>query len=179
MSRWYIIHAYSGFENKVRDSIMAEATRMGLDRLVESVEVPTEKVTEIRRGKKVTSDRKFFPGDVLAKLGMNDDVYHLVKNTPKVTGFLGPNGKPQAISEAEAARILNTKDEAAAAAPKTKVKVDYEIGDAVKVLDGPFASFNGIVEELDFDRSRVKVSVSIFGRATPVELEFEQVERVK
>ncbi|HZB70331.1 MAG TPA: transcription termination/antitermination protein NusG [Sphingomicrobium sp.] len=179
MSRWYIIHAYSGFENKVRDSIMSEAKRLGLMSLVEEVEVPTEKVTEIRRGKKVTSDKKFFPGYVLAKLQMNDDVYHLVKNTPKVTGFLGPNGKPQPITEAEAARILNTKDEAAAAAPKQKISVDYEIGDSVKVLDGPFASFNGLVEELDFDRSRVKVSVSIFGRATPVELEFEQVERVK
>ena len=179
MSRWYIIHAYSGFENKVRDAIQAEAARLGLDSLVEQVEVPTEKVTEVRRGKKVTSDRKFFPGYVLAKLAMNDDVYHLVKNTPKVTGFLGSSGKPQPISDAEAARILNTKDEAAAAAPKTKVNVDYEIGDQVKVLDGPFASFNGVVEELDFDRGRVKVSVSIFGRATPVELEFEQVERVK
>lgn len=179
MSRWYIIHAYSGFENKVRDSINSEARRLGLTALVEEVEVPTEKVTEIRRGKKVTSDKKFFPGYVLARLQMNDDVYHLVKNTPKVTGFLGPNGKPQPITEAEAARILNTKDEAAAAAPKQKISVDYEIGDSVKVLDGPFASFNGLVEELDFDRSRVKVSVSIFGRATPVELEFEQVERVK
>jgi transcriptional antiterminator NusG len=179
MSRWYIIHAYSGFENKVRDAIMSEATRMGLDRLVESVEVPTEKITEVRRGKKVTSDKKFFPGYVLAKLEMNDDVYHLVKNTPKVTGFLGSMGKPQPITEAEAARILNTQEEAAAAAPKAKLKVDYEIGDQVKVLDGPFASFNGVVEELDFDRGRVKVSVSIFGRATPVELEFEQVERVK
>jgi len=179
MSRWYIIHAYSGFENKVKDQILADATRMGLDAMVEAVEVPTEKVTEIRRGKKVTSDRKFFPGYVLAKLNLSDDVYHLVKNTPKVTGFLGPNGKPQAISEAEAARILSTKEEAAAAAPKQKVSVDYEIGDSVKVLDGPFASFNGVVEELVFDRGRVKVSVSIFGRATPVELEFEQVERVK
>ncbi|GAO39190.1 transcription antitermination factor NusG [Sphingomonas changbaiensis NBRC 104936] len=179
MSRWYIIHAYSGFENKVRDAIMAEATRMGLERLVEHVEVPTETVTEVRRGKKVQSERKFFPGYVLAKLEMNDDVYHLVKNTPKVTGFLGTNNKPQPISEAEAARILSTKEEAAASAPKTRVKVDYEIGDQVKVLDGPFASFNGVVEELDFDRSRVKVSVSIFGRATPVELEFEQVESVK
>ncbi len=179
MSRWYIIHAYSGFENKVKESILAEANRMGLTGQVEAVEVPTEKVTEIRRGKKVTSDRKFFPGYVLAKLAMNDQVYNLVKNTPKVTGFLGPGGKPQAISEAEAARILSTKEEAASAAPKQQVKVDYEIGDAVKVLDGPFASFNGVVEELDFDRGRVKVSVSIFGRATPVELEFEQVERVK
>jgi transcriptional antiterminator NusG len=179
MSRWYIIHAYSGFENKVRDQIMADATRLGLDALVENVEVPTEKVTEVRRGKKVTSDRKFFPGYVLAKLAMNDDVYHLVKNTPKVTGFLGSSGKPQPISDAEAARILNTKDEAAKAEPKARISVDYEIGDNVKVLDGPFASFNGLVEELDFEKGRVKVSVSIFGRATPVELEFEQVERVK
>ena len=178
MARWYIIHAYSGFENKVRDQILADATRLGLDALVEAVEVPTEQVTEVRRGKKVQSERKFFPGYVLAKLSMNDDVYHLVKNTPKVTGFLGSMGKPQPISEGEASRILNTREEAAAA-PKQQVKVDYEIGDSVKVLDGPFASFNGIVEELDFDRSRVKVSVSIFGRATPVELEFEQVERSK
>ena len=179
MARWYIIHAYSGFENKVRDQILADATRLGLDALVESVEVPVETVTEVRRGKKVQSERKFFPGYVLAKLSMNDDVYHLVKNTPKVTGFLGSSGKPQPISEAEAARILNTKDEAAKSEPKTKISVDYEIGDQVKVLDGPFASFNGLVEELDFDRGRVKVAVSIFGRATPVELEFEQVERVK
>lgn len=179
MSRWYIIHAYSGFENKVRDAILADAERLGLVQLVEAVEVPTEKVTEVRRGKKVVSDRKFFPGYVLAKLEMNDDVYHLVKNTPKVTGFLGSSGKPQAISEAEAARILNTRDQQAAAAPKAKLVVDFEIGDSVKVLDGPFASFNGVVEEIDYDRGRVKVSVSIFGRATPVELEFEQVERNK
>ena len=179
MSRWYIIHAYSGFENKVKDQILADATRLGLETLVEAVEVPIEKVTEVRRGKKVTSDRKFFPGYVLAKLAMNDDVYHLVKNTPKVTGFLGASGKPQPISDAEAARILNTKQEQAAQPAKAKIKVDFDIGDQVKVLDGPFASFNGLVEELDFDRSRVKVSVSIFGRATPVELEFEQVERVK
>jgi transcriptional antiterminator NusG len=178
MSRWYIIHAYSGFENKVKDAILAEANRLGLTSQVEQVEVPTEKVTEIRRGKKVTSDRKFFPGYVLAKLAMNDDIYHLVKNTPKVTGFLGPNGKPQPIPDAQAARMLSNEQEAASA-PKQKISVDYEIGDNVKVLDGPFASFNGTVEELDFDRGRVKVSVSIFGRATPVELEFEQVERVK
>ena len=178
MARWYIIHAYSGFENKVRDQILADATRLGLEQLVEAVEVPTEQVTEVRRGKKVSAERKFFPGYVLAKLSMNDDVYHLVKNTPKVTGFLGSSGKPQPISEAEAARILNTKEEAAAA-PKQQVKVDYEIGDSVKVLDGPFATFNGLVEELDFDKAKVKVAVSIFGRATPVELDFEQVERSK
>ena len=177
MQRWYIIHAYSGFENKVRDAIIAEAERLGLSQLVESVEVPTETVTEVRRGKKVQSERKFFPGYVLAKLEMTDDVYHVVKNTPKVPGFLGAT-KPQPISESEAARILNTKEEAANA-PKKKVSVDYEIGDQVKVLDGPFASFNGVVEELDFEKNRVKVSVSIFGRATPVELDFEQVELAK
>jgi transcriptional antiterminator NusG len=157
---------------------MAEATRLGLDRLVEQIEVPTETVTEARRGKKIAVERKFMPGYVLAKLDMTDQVYHLVKNTPKVTGFLGSMGKPQAISESEATRMLNSKEEAAAA-PKTKVKVDYEIGDAVKVLEGPFASFNGTVESLDFDKSKVSVSVSIFGRATPVELNFEQVERSK
>ena len=176
MARWYIIHAYSGFEGKVRDSIMAEAARMGLEQLVEQIEVPTETVTEARRGKKIAVERKFMPGYVLAKLDMTDQVYHLVKNTPKVTGFLGSSGKPQAISESEATRMLNSKEEAAAA-PKHKIKVDYEIGDAVKVLEGPFASFNGVVEELDFDKSKVKVSVSIFGRATPVELEYTQVSK--
>ena len=179
MSRWYIIHAYSGFEGKVRESIMSEAKRLGLEAAVEAIEVPTETITEARRGKKVSVERKFMPGYVLAKLSMNDDVYHLVKNTPKVTGFLGSMGKPQPISEAEAARMLNSKEEAAANAPKQQIKVDYEIGDSVKVLDGPFASFTGIVEELDFDKAKVKVSVSIFGRATPVELDFEQVERSK
>src|SRR6476646_4973675 len=178
MSRWYIIHAYSGFENKVRDAINSEASRMGLTPFVEQIEVPTETVTEIKRGKRVESERKFMHGYVLAKLEMNDQVYHLVKNTPKVTGSLGPGGQLQAIPDAQAARMLSNEQEAANA-PKQKINVDYEIGDAVKVLDGPFATFNGTVEELDFDRGRVKVSVSIFGRATPVELEFEQVERVK
>ena len=177
-TRWYIVHAYSNFEKKVADSIREYAAQRGLADKFDEILVPTEQVVEVRRGRKVNSERKFFPGYVLAKLSMTDDVYHLIKNQPKVTGFLGSSGKPQAISEAEAARILNTKEEAAAA-PKQKIKVDYEIGDSVKVLEGPFASFNGIVEELDFDRSRVKVSVSIFGRATPVELEFEQVERSK
>ncbi len=178
MARWYIIHAYSGFENKVRDSILSEAERMGLSQLVEAVEVPTETITEVKRGKKVQTERKFMPGYVLAKLGLNDDVYHLVKNTPKVTGFLGPNGKPQPISEREAARYFGARDHAAAQ-PKQLVSVDYEIGDVVKVLDGPFNSFTGVVEELDFDKNRVKVSVSIFGRATPVELDFEHVELSK
>ncbi len=178
MARWYIIHAYSGFENKVRDAILAEAERMGLSPLVEQIEVPTETVTEVKRGKKVQSERTSMAGYVLAKLTLTDDVYHLVKNTPKVTGFLGTNSKPQAIRESEALRMLNIKD-AAAARPKQDIRIDYEIGDAVKVLDGPFTSFSGTVEELDFEKARVKVSVSIFGRPTPVELEFDQVERVK
>ncbi|HEY6870611.1 MAG TPA: transcription termination/antitermination protein NusG [Novosphingobium sp.] len=178
MARWYIIHAYSGFENKVRDSLIAEAERLGLSQLVEAVEVPTETVTEVKRGKKVQTERKTMPGYVLAKLAMNDDVYHLIKNTAKVTGFLGPNGKPQAISDREAARYFGAREQAAAQ-PRREVSVDYEIGDQVKVNAGPFASFNGTVEELDFDKQRVKVSVSIFGRATPVELGFEEVELVK
>jgi len=178
MSRWYIIHAYSGFENKVKEAIIAEAERLGLTEGVEEIEVPTETVTEVKRGKKVQVERKFMPGYVLAKLRMNDDIYHLVKNTPKVTGFLGNNNKPQPISEREAARYFGGVEEAKAA-PKQDISVDYEIGDSVKVLDGPFASFNGVVEELDFDKAKVKVSVSIFGRATPVELDFEQVELVK
>ena len=178
MARWYIIHAYSGFENKVRDSIISEAARLGLSDGVEAVEVPTETVTEVKRGKKVQVERKFMPGYVLAKLTLTDDVYHLIKNTPKVTGFLGSGSKPQPISEREAARYFGGVAEAQAA-PKQQVHVDYDIGDQVKVLDGPFASFNGVVEEIDFDKNKVKVGVSIFGRATPVELDFEQVELVK
>ena len=155
MARWYIIHAYSGFENKVRDSILTEAERLGLSDGVEQVEVPTETVTEVKRGKKVQSERKFMPGYVLAKLNLTDDVYHLVKNTPKVTGFLGAGNKPQAISEKDAARYFGGVAEAQAA-PKKDVSVDYDIGDQVKVLEGPFASFNGLVEELDFDKTKVR-----------------------
>ncbi len=178
MARWYIIHAYSGFENKVKEAILGEAERKGLSALIEAVEVPAETVTEVKRGKKLQVERKTMPGYVLAKLMLNDDVYHLVKNTAKVTGFLGPNGKPQAISDRDAARYFGHREQAAAQ-PKKHMSVDFDIGDAVKVLDGPFASFNGTVEELDFDKSRVKVAVSIFGRATPVELDFEHVERAK
>ena len=175
MSRWYIIHAYSGFENKVRDAIMGEATRLGLLPLVESVEVPTEKVTEVRRGKKVTSDRKFFPGYVLAKLSMTDDVYHLVKNTPKVTGFLGSANKPIPVSDKEVQRIIGAVEEGI---ERPKPTIRFEIGEGVRVIDGPFASFNGSVEQVDEDRARLRVTVSIFGRATPVELEYAQVEKV-
>ena len=178
MSRWYIIHAHSGFENKVREGILADAQRHGLEALVDAIEVPSEMVTEVRRGKKTLTERKVMPGYVLAKLNLNDDIYHLIKNTPKVTGFLGSSGTPQPISEADAARYFGAQKEAAAA-PKTRISVAYEVGDSVKVLDGPFASFNGIVEDMDFDKAKVKVSVSIFGRPTPVELDFEQVELAK
>jgi transcriptional antiterminator NusG len=178
MARWYIIHAYSGFENKVKDAILAEAERMGLAQLVENIEVPTETVAEVKRGKKVQTERTSMAGYVLAKLTMTDDVYHLIRNTPKVTGFLGVAGKPQAIRESEALRMLNIKDEAAAR-PKSEIRIDYDIGDQVKLLDGPFASFTGIVEGLDFEKNRVKVGVSIFGRATPVDIEFDKVQVVK
>jgi transcriptional antiterminator NusG len=175
MSRWYIIHAYSGFENKVRESIQSEATRLGLTRFVEQIEVPTETITEIKRGKKVSAERKFMPGYVLARLEMNDDVYHLVKNTPKVTGFLGSKTKPSPISEAEAQRILKQNQEGV---ERARPAVLFEIGEQVRVADGPFTSFNGTVEEVDEDKGRLKVSVSIFGRSTPVELEYGQVEKV-
>lgn len=178
MARWYIIHAYSGFENKVKEAITAEAERLGLSQLVEAIEVPTETVTEVKRGKKVQLERTSMAGYVLAKLNMTDDVYHLIRNTPKVTGFLGVAGKPQAIRESEALRMLNVKDEAAAR-PKQDIRIDYDIGDQVKLLDGPFASFTGIVEGLDFEKGRVKVGVSIFGRATPVDIEFDKVQVVK
>ena len=176
--RWYIVHAYSNFEKKVAEQLREQAKQRGLEDKFSEILVPTEDVVEIRRGRKVNSERKFFPGYVLVKMDMTDDAYHLVKNTPKVTGFLGSNNKPQPISEKEAARYFGGVEEAKAA-PKKDIHVDYEIGDSVKVLDGPFASFNGLVEELDFDKQKVKVSVSIFGRATPVELEFEQVELSK
>jgi transcriptional antiterminator NusG len=177
MARWYIIHAYSGFENKVREAILAEAERLGLSQLVEGRGADRDR-DRSRRGKKVQVERKILSGLCARQAGMNDDVYHLVKNTPKVTGFLGSQRQAAADQRGRGRAHPQRKEEAAAAAPKINT-VDYEIGDQVKVLDGPFASFNGEVEELDFDKNRVKVSVSIFGRATPVELDFEQVELVK
>ena len=177
---WYVIHTYAGFEGRVKASLMERANQMGLTEKVGQILVPTEDVIEIKDGKRRTSRRKFFPGYVLVELEspVDDNTLQMIKETPKVTGFLGPNGKPQAISDREAARYFGAREQAAAE-PKRNIAVDYEIGDSVKVLDGPFASFNGVVEELDFDKNRVKVSVSIFGRATPVELDFEQVERMK
>ena len=173
--RWYIVHAYSNFEKKVADAIREKAHQQGLDDLFEEILVPTEKVVEVRRGRKVDAERKFFPGYVLVKMDLTDEVYHLIKNTPKVTGFLGTDKKPMPISDAEADRILHQVQEGI---ERPKPAVSFEVGEQVRVSDGPFASFNGVVEEVDEDRSRVKVAVSIFGRATPVELEFGQVEKL-
>ena len=173
--RWYIVHAYSNFENKVADSIREQAKQRGLEDLFEQILVPKEKVSEVRRGRKVDTERKFFPGYVLAKMEMTDEAYHLIKNTPKVTGFLGTDKKPMPIADAEAERILHQVQEGI---DRPKPSVSFEVGEQVRVSDGPFASFNGTVEEVDEGRSRVKVAVSIFGRATPVELEFGQVEKV-
>ncbi|MGH1455902.1 MAG: transcription termination/antitermination protein NusG [Alphaproteobacteria bacterium] len=173
--RWYVLHVYSGFENKVRDSIMEKARKQGLEEFVDEILIPMEEVVEVKRGQRVNSERKFFPGYVLAKLDMNDHVWHLIKDTPKVSGFLGAGGnRPVPISEKEAQNILRQVQEGV---DRPRPSVVYDIGEEVKVTDGPFASFNGIVEEVDEEKAKLKVSVSIFGRATPVELEYAQVEK--
>ncbi|MBN9435400.1 transcription termination/antitermination protein NusG [Bosea sp. (in: a-proteobacteria)] len=175
-TRWYIVHAYSNFENKVAQSIKDQAAQRNLADKFEEVLVPTEKVVEVRRGRKVDAERKFFPGYVLVKCEMTDEVYHLIKNTPKVTGFLGADkAKPMPIPENEALRI---KGQVAEGIERPKPTVVFEVGEQVKVADGPFASFNGVVEDVDHGRARLKVAVSIFGRATPVELEYGQVEKL-
>ena len=173
--RWYIVQAYSNFERKVAEDIKQKVVANGLDHLFDDVLVPTEKVTEVRRGRKVDAERKFFPGYVLVKMELTDETFHLIKNTPKVTGFLGADNKPIPISDDEAARILNQVKEGV---ERPNPSIIYEVGEQVKVVDGPFASFQGEVEEVDGERSRLKVGVSIFGRKTPVELEFQQVEKV-
>ncbi len=173
--RWYIVHAHSNFEKKVAESIKERAASGGLSHLFEEVLVPMEEVVEVRRGRKVSTERKFFPGYVLVKMDMTDQAYHLIKNTAKVTGFLGANNKPTPITEEEAMRILHQVKEGV---DRPKPTVTFEIGEQVRVADGPFASFSGHVEEVDEERARLKVAVSIFGRATPVELEYGQVEKV-
>jgi len=174
-ARWYVLHVYSGFEKKVASSIVEQAKQAGMEDKILQVLVPSEEVVEVRRGSKVSSDRKFFPGYVLIEMELTDHAWHLVQNTPKVSGFLGSKERPTPISEAEALRILNQVQEGV---DRPRPSVVYEIGDSVRVVDGPFTSFNGQVEDVDEERSRVKVAVSIFGRSTPVELEYAQVEKV-
>ena len=172
--RWYVIHVYSGFERKVAQSIEEQAKLAGMGDRIEQVLVPIEEVVEVRRGAKVNAERKFFPGYVLVKMAMTDETWHLVKNPPKVTGFLGGRGRPTPITEAEAMRIMHQVQEGI---ERPKPSVTFEVGEQVRVSDGPFTSFSGLVEEVDEARARLKVAVSIFGRSTPVELEYSQVEK--
>ena len=175
-AKWYVLHVYSGFEQKVADAIHEKAGKLGLENHVEEIMVPTEEVVEVKRGQRVNAERKFFPGYVLAKLDMTDNVWHMIKDTPKVSGFLGAGGnKPVPITEAEAKRIVQQVQEGI---DRPRPSVTYDIGEEIKVTDGPFASFSGTVEEIDEEKQKLKVTVSIFGRATPVELEYSQVEKV-
>ena len=174
-SRWYIVHAYTNFERKVADAIRERAKAGGLDHLFEEIVVPTEERIEVKRGRKVPTEHKFLPGYVLVKMKMTDAAFVMIKNTPKVTGFLGADNKPMPISEDEAMRILHQVKEGV---ERPKPTITFEVGENVKVADGPFASFTGVVEDVDEERSRLKVAVSIFGRPTPVELEFGQVEKI-
>ncbi len=173
-SKWYIVHAYSNFEKKVGDAILLSAKEKGLEDLIEEIYVPTEEITEMRRGRKVNTERRFFPGYVLVNMVMTDDTYHLIKDTPKVTGFLGSGNKPMPVPQKEVDRIRGVVEDGEAA---PRLTITFEIGETVHVTDGPFASFSGVVEDVDEETTRLKVAVSIFGRATPVELEFTQVEK--
>jgi len=173
-AHWYIIHAYSGFEDKVANAIKEQARLQELEHDVLEVIVPKEEVIEVKRGQKKKVEKTMMAGYVLAKLNMSDEAFHLIKNTPKVSGFLGPNGKPLPISEEEANRMRNVVEDGSA---RPRPQIMFEVGEEVRVIDGPFASFSGLVEEVDEEKNRLKVSVSIFGRPTPVELEYDQVEK--
>lgn len=173
-ARWYIVQAYSNFEKRVAESLARDAAEKGLDHLFEEILVPTEQVVEVRKGRKVESERKFFPGYVLVKVDLTDEAYHLVKNTPKVTGFLGSASKPMPVSDAEVARIVGQIQEGV---DSPRPMISFEIGETIKVIDGPFQSFNGTVESIDEENARLKVLINIFGQGTPVELNYTQVEK--
>ena len=173
-TRWYVLHAYSGYEKKIAESILEQSNKLGISEFVEEVSVPTQDIVEVKRGTRVNTERKFFPGYILIKMIMTDDTWHLVKNTPKVSTFLGTKGKPIPISNSEASKI---SEQVLQGIEKPRHSVEFEVGEIIKVIDGPFASFDGMIEQVDEDKSRIKVAVSIFGRSTPVELEYSQVEK--
>ena len=174
-ARWYVLHAYSGYEKKVADSIMDQAKKLGINEHIEDISVPTQNIVEVKRGVRVNTERKIFPGYILIKMNLNDDTWHIIKTTPKLSGFLGNKGKPIPISNSEAQRI---SQQVVDGEEKIRPAIMYDIGEQVKVIDGPFASFNGEIEQIDEDKARLRVAVSIFGRSTPVDLEYSQVEKV-
>ena len=174
-TRWYVLHAYSGYEKKVADSILDQAIKLGVKDHIEEISVPVQNVVEVKRGVRINTERKIFPGYILIKMSLNDDTWHIIKTTPKLSGFLGNKGKPIPISNAEAKRI---SEQVTDGVEKSRPAIMYDIGEQVKVIDGPFASFNGEIEQIDEDKARLRVAVLIFGRSTPVDLEYSQVEKV-